>query len=66
MTQTTVQPAQLSGAASYPPAYNAPGARLERAYPRYINARLRKDPDLVAFARAVVVSTIDTAVRGAR
>jgi hypothetical protein len=61
--QTTEQ--IQTGAASYPPAYNAPGARLDRAYPRYIKARVRDDKALANLSRAVIDSTIDAAVRGA-
>jgi hypothetical protein len=58
MENPTAQPAMQTGAASYPPAYQAPSQVIGRAYDRYIHARVLRDAALGNLSRAVIDSAI--------
>jgi hypothetical protein len=65
MEQITAQPTMTAGAASYPPAWNAPSARLERAYNRYIEGRVSGDSGRTDLARNTIESVLRQIERGA-
>ena len=65
MPDLTAQPAMQTAAASYPAPWNAPSARLERAYNRYIEGRISGDTGRTDLARNSIESVLRLVERGA-